>query len=339
VLAKEMGLGRGDLVVVSVMPCTAKKFEAKRPEFRTEGVADVDHVITTLELIEMVNEAGIQFRNLKPESLDMPFGFKTGAGVIFGNSGGVMEAALRYVYEKVENKTLENCDFHEVRGEAGIREAEVHLGGKTFKLAVVHSLANARQLVEKVKRGESGYHFIEVMSCPGGCVNGGGQPVGKADARRRRTEGLYQSDKALQLHKSQENPCVLELYEKSLGEVGGHKAHHLLHTHFGARRRIQGQTLDLASGRPGEKLEVKVCMGTSCYLKGSQTLLHRLAKHVAENELQAEVQPKATFCFEACDTGPTVEIGGEVLHHCGFSQAVDALERALEARRHGSVTA
>ena len=340
VLSKEFGIDRQNLVVVSVMPCTGKKFEAKRPEFRVEGNPDVDHVITTLELVEMINQAGIQFRALKPESLDMPFGFKTGAGVIFGASGGVMEAALRYVYERVEKKTLENCNFHEVRGEAGVREAEVVLAGKTFKLAVVHSLANAKQLLERVKKGEASYHFVEVMSCPGGCINGGGQPVSKAaDARKKRSEGLYQSDKALQLHKSQDNPCIIELYAKELGEVGGHKAHHLLHTHFVARRRIQGEELELSAGKPGEKLAVKVCMGTSCYLKGSQALLHRLARHVSDQGLEAEVQPKATFCFEACSQGPTVEIGGEVMHRCAYEQVVEALDRALEARRHDGVSA
>jgi NADH-quinone oxidoreductase subunit G len=333
VVARDMGVSRGEMVVVSIMPCTAKKFEAKRPEFAREGVADVDHVITTQELARMINEYGIQFRNLKPESLDMPMGFKTGAGVIFGNSGGVMEAALRYVYEKVENKTLEDCDFHEVRGEAGIREAEVHLAGKTFKLAIVHSLSNAKKLLEKIKSGRSQYHFIEVMSCPGGCINGGGQPVSaRSEARQRRTAGLYNADKALQLHKSQENPYLLELYAKNLGEVGGPKAHHLLHTHFNARRRILGENLDLSDGHGADKVEIKVCMGTSCYLKGGADLLHRLARHVAEKGLQASVQPKATFCFEACDKGPTVEIDGEIIHRCGFGTAVEALDRALEAR-------
>ena len=334
IVAPEMGLRREDMVVVSIMPCTAKKFEAKRPEFARDGVGDVDHVLTTIELVQMIKECGIQFRDLKPEAMDMPLGFKTGAGVIFGNSGGVMESALRYVYEKVENKVLEDCEFHEVRGEAGLREAQVTLAGQTFKLAVVHSLDNARQLMERVKAGTSGYHFIEVMSCPGGCINGGGQPVSfKRDARKKRTEGLYQADKAQQLHKSQENPCVLELYEKSLGSVGGRKAHHMLHTHFGARRRIQGQTLELAGGPAGDKLLVKVCMGTSCYLKGSQSLMQRLARHVAEQQWQAQVQPQATFCFEACDRGPTVQIGEQVLHHCTYEQALDAIEAALALRQ------
>jgi NADH-quinone oxidoreductase subunit G len=334
VVAQEMGVKREDMVVVSIMPCTAKKFEAKRPEFSHDGLPEVDHVITTQELVAMINEHGIQFRHLKPESLDMPLGFKTGAGVIFGNSGGVMEAALRYVYEKVEDKILDNCDFHEVRGEAGIREAEVHLAGKTYKLAVVHSLGNAKKLLEKIKAGKSEYHFIEVMACPGGCINGGGQPVSaRPEARARRTAGLYEADKALQLHKSQENPYILELYAKSLGAVGGNKAHHLLHTHYSARRRILGESLDLSDGPGKDKVEVKVCMGTSCYLKGSQDLLHRLARYVAENRLQAEVQPKASFCFEACDQGPTVQVGDQVLHRCDLDQAVAALEAALDARR------
>ena len=339
VVAKDLGIEKEDMVVVSIMPCTAKKFEAKRPEFTHDGIAEVDHVITTQELVQMINEFGIRFRNLKPESLDMPMGFKTGAGVIFGNSGGVMEAALRYVSEKVEKKTLENCDFLEVRGESGLREAEVHLAGKTFKLAIVHSLSNAKKLLEDIKSGKSKYHFIEVMSCPGGCINGGGQPVGvRSDTRSRRTAGLYEADKALQLHKSQENPFLIELYAKSLGEVGGSKAHHLLHTHYGARRRIEGESLDLSDGRGDDKVEVKVCMGTSCYLKGGQDLLHHLGRYVADNQLQASVRPKATFCFEACDQGPNVEIDGEVIHHCTLPVAVDALNKALESRRRSRTT-
>ncbi len=333
VFAPELGVKKEDMVVVSIMPCTAKKFEAKRPEFSEGGIAEVDHVITTQELARMINEYGIQFRTLKPESLDMPMGFKTGAGVIFGNTGGVMEAALRYVYEKVEGKTLENPDFHEVRGEAGIREAEVTLAGKTYKLAVIHSLANARDIIAKIKSGEKKYHFIEFMSCPAGCINGAGQPVNfDPDYRRNRTRGLYEADKMLQLHKSQDNPYLKELYGTKLGEVGGDKAHHLLHTHYNARRRMKGRSMVIVDGNTTDKLEIRVCVGTSCYLKGSQDLLHHLAKHVADQGLQDQVQVKATFCFEKCDKGPTIKIGDKVIDHCDVAKATAAVDKAIAAK-------
>jgi NADH-quinone oxidoreductase subunit G len=335
VFAPDLGVRKQDMVVVSIMPCTAKKFEAKRPEFTQGGVADVDHVITTQELAQMINEFGIQFRELKPESLDMPMGFKTGAGVIFGNTGGVMEAALRYVYEKVEGKTLENPDFHEVRGEAGIREAEVRLKGKTYRLAVIHSLANAKEIIAKIKSGEKQYHFIEFMSCPAGCINGAGQPVNfDPGYRRNRTRGLYEADKMLQLHKSQENPYLKELYATRLGEVGGEKAHHLLHTHFNARRRMKGKSIVIVDGKTTDKLEIRVCVGTSCYLKGSQDLLHHLAKHVAARGWQDVVQVKATFCFEKCDKGPTIKIGDKEINRCDVATACAAVDKAIEAKQH-----
>ncbi len=332
VFAPEWGVKTEDLVVVSIMPCTAKKFEAKRPEFQDNGIKDIDHVITTQELAQMINEHGILFRNLRPEALDMPMGFKTGAGVIFGNTGGVMEAALRYVYEKVEGKTLENCDFHEVRGEAGIRTAEVVLAGKTFKLAVVHSLANAKILVEKIRNRQCDYHFIEVMACPGGCINGAGQPVSfQPDYKKRRTDGLYEADKMLQLHKSQDNPYIKELYERKLGGPGSEHAHHLLHTRYSSRRRMKGRSMVIVDGNRKDKIEIRVCVGTSCYLRGAQDLLHHLARYIADKGLQEKVQVKATFCFEKCDKGPTIKVGGTVITHCDFAKATAAIDKAVGA--------
>lgn len=330
VMAPEMGIAKEKMVVVSIMPCTAKKFEAKRGEFITQGIADVDHVITTQELVQMINQHGIQFRALKPESLDMPMGFKTGAGVIFGNTGGVMEAALRYVYEKVEGRTLENPDFHEVRGEGGVREAEVVLAGKTYRLAVIHSLANAKEILMKIKSGQKQYHFIEFMACPAGCVNGAGQPVSLTPGyRRERTRGLYEADKMLQLHKAQDNPYLKELYSAHLGDVGGEKAHHLLHTRFNARRRMKGRSMVIVSGQNDDRIEIRVCVGTSCYLRGAQDLLHHLARHVADKGLQDRVTVKATFCFEKCDQGPTVRIGDRTIHHCDLAQATVVLDEVI----------
>ncbi|MDD3926404.1 MAG: [FeFe] hydrogenase, group A, partial [bacterium] len=229
-LAREMNsrtekTSNDDLVIVSIMPCTAKKFEARRPEFRQDGQPDVDYVLTTQELGRMIEEAGLRFDKLEPDSLDMPLGFKTGAGVIFGNSGGVSEAVLRYAGEKVSGVRLEAVDFHAVRGEDGLREAVIVIGGVELKLAVVHGLINARKVADMVRAGECDYDLIEVMACPGGCIGGAGQPVARdADTRRRRTKGLYEADKMLQLHKSQDNPYVAECYSGILGEAGSDKA-------------------------------------------------------------------------------------------------------------------
>ena len=236
-LPGKLKIDRNDLVVVSIMPCTAKKFEAKLDKFKTDGVQDVDHVITTQELARMIVARGIDFSSLEPSSLDMPMGFYTGAGVIFGATGGVMEAALRYaagVINGVDGGTLE---FKEVRGFDGVKEASYNVGGTELQVAVAHGLANARKLVEAVKRGEKNYHFVEIMACPGGCIAGGGQPqldkVTKARTKDARTKGLYTSDRTLQLHNSGDNHMVAQCYENCLhGGIGGHDAHHSLHTEY-----------------------------------------------------------------------------------------------------------
>ena len=176
-LSSELNVKREDVIVVSIMPCTAKKFEAKRPEFERDGVRDVDHVLTTQEFGRMIEEAGLNFRELGLESFDLPFGFKTGAGVIFGNSGGVSEAVLRYVTERLTDQRLDSYEFASVRGEDGLREAKLTVAGKTFTLAVVSGLGNTRRVLEKIKSGETHYDLVEVMACPGGCVGGAGQPV------------------------------------------------------------------------------------------------------------------------------------------------------------------
>lgn len=336
ILPEQLGVEPKDLVVVSIMPCTAKKYEAQMPRFQQNGIRDVDHVLTTQELAHMIEQAGLRFEQLQPESLDMPLGFKTGAGVIFGNSGGVTEAVLRYAVEKVNNVKLDSPDFHIVRGEEGIREATVTLGGKDLKVAIVHGLANARKLAEQAKAGESPYDLIEVMACPGGCIGGAGQPVPKdAQVRKLRTQGLYAADKMLQLHKSQENHYVTELYETKLGEIGGHTAHRLLHTSYQSRRRIADEDLSLTSS--GEtKLTVSVCVGTNCIVRGSQDLLHKLVHHVEDNGLADVVDVRASFCFEQCDRGPTVVIGENAIHKCTFDQACRALNDALVARSANS---
>ncbi len=331
VLPGKLGVDNKDLIVVSIMPCTAKKFEAQRPEFEHGGLRDVDFVLTTQELATMIEGAGIRFQQLRPESLDMPLGFKTGAGVIFGNSGGVTEAVLRYAAEKVTGVTLESFEFHDVRGEQGLREATVDLNGQSLRIAIVHGLANARRVAEQVKSGESPYDLIEVMACPGGCIGGAGQPVTRdGDARRLRTRGLYEADKMLQLHKSQENHLVAQVYKENLGEVGGEKAHHLLHTQYRSRRRITDQDFTLGSDNGTEKtVRVSVCVGTNCIARGSQDLLHELVRQVEAKGLSERVEVRASFCFEQCDRGPTVTVAGHVMNRCNTGQVLAAIDAAL----------
>ena len=319
------------------MPCTAKKFEARRPEFAQRGFRDVDFVLTTQELSTMIEASGVRFAELDPESLDLPLGFKTGAGVIFGASGGVTEAVLRFAAEKATGRKLENVDFSAVRGEAGLREATIDLNGKSIRLAVVHGLKNARRIAQQVKEGNSSYDMIEVMACPGGCVGGAGQPINFAPgAIKKRAKGLYEADKMLQLHKSQENPYIAETYEKHLGEVGGQKAHHLLHTSYQSRRRITEKGMPLLTGDSGNKLPIKVCIGTNCYVKGSQSILKALANEIEKRGLSNEVDLQATFCFENCGEAPNVMIGDNLISRCTIDKAAAALETALTC--HTSIT-
>jgi NADH-quinone oxidoreductase subunit G len=328
-LADDLGVKPESIVVVSIMPCTAKKFEAKRPEFHHDGISDVDNVLTTQELGRMIEEAGINFRELDPESFHLPFGFKTGAGVIFGNSGGVSEAALRYITEKLSGERRDSYEFNAVRGDNGIREATVTLGGRDFSLAVVSGLGNARKLLERIKSGEVHYDFVEVMACPGGCVGGAGQPVySDPEVRRKRTKGIYKNDRMLELHKSQDNPYVTELYTTFLGEPGSDKAHHLLHTSYRTRKRISDEDMTLSSG-DDQGFEVNVCFGTGCFLKGSQKLLRDILDHIRSNGLHSSVKVGASFCFETCDRGPVVRIGEEVIEKCTFDKARDAITRMV----------
>jgi NADH-quinone oxidoreductase subunit G len=329
-LPKMLDVPAEDLVVVSIMPCTAKKFEARRPEFAKDGRRDVDFVLTTQELARMIEEAGLDFAGLDPESLDMPFGFHSGAGVIFGNTGGVSEAVLRFAVEKVTGKPLAKIDFQEVRGEGGLREASMTLNGTTVKIAIVHGLANAKLVAERVKAGTSDYDLIEVMSCPGGCIGGAGQPVAhNANIKRIRTKGLYDADKNLPLHKAQDNPFIDKCYQEHLGEVGGPVAHRLLHTHYHSRRRLESESLPLSEGVGDQKIQVKVCAGTACFVRGSQKLLHALLAHVEEHSLQNLVDVRANFCSEQCSSGPTVIIGDKVLQHCTLEMAHEVLDAEL----------
>ena len=240
--AEKAGIDPKDIVSVSVMPCTAKKFEIGRPDEDANGVPDVDYSMTTRELARLIRKCGLKFQNLPDEDFDAPLGLSTGAGTIFGATGGVMEAALRTAVETLTGQELESVDFTEVRGTKGIKEATYHVAGMDVNVAVASGLSNARELLNRVKNGEAHYHFIEIMGCPGGCVNGGGQPQqpgwvrNTVDIRGLRAKVLYDDDKADTIRKSHENPAIKELYATYLGEPGSEKAHHLLHTTYIKRK-------------------------------------------------------------------------------------------------------
>lgn len=240
-LPQMMNIPRERVRVISITSCIAKKFESKRPEFFTNGIADIDHVITTIELGRMIKAAGIQFTDLSPESFDMPFGFSTSAGVISGTSGGVTEASLRFIFEKISNSPLTRLDFVELRGEAGVREASFHIHGTDIRVAIVHGLKNARMLLDRMAAGKGAYDFVEVMACPQGCINGGGQPANHThNYLQLRTMGLFTAGKMFHLHKPQDNIMVTECYQRHLGPVGGPRARQLLHTSPTNRRRKGG---------------------------------------------------------------------------------------------------
>lgn len=237
--ARKMGIDPKDMIVVSIMPCTAKKFECQRDEMCSSGFRDVDFSLTTREAARMLREKGIDLKEMPEEDFDDPLGISTGAAAVFGATGGVMEAALRSVYEILTGRTLEQLDFYSVRGMDGVKEAMVDINGMEVHVAVAHGLGNARKVLDQVKAGRSKYHFIEIMACPGGCIGGGGQPIPtNLEIRTRRIEAIYQVDRNLPLRKSHENPAIRRLYEEFLGEPNGEKAHHLLHTHYIPRERM-----------------------------------------------------------------------------------------------------
>jgi NADH-quinone oxidoreductase subunit G len=235
--AEKVGVKPKDLIVVSIMPCLAKKYEAARPEFAPDGVRDVDYVLSTRELAAMIKEAGVMFSALKDEEYDNPLGESTGAGVIFGASGGVLEAALRTANDILSGKDIKEIDFVAIRGLEGIKEATVQVGGMDLQVAVCSGLGNARKLLTKIRNGEAKYHAIEIMACPGGCINGGGQPYTGSNLKtlEERKNAIYQVDKDLPIRKSHQNPSIIKLYNDYLGEPGSQLAHKLLHTHYFAR--------------------------------------------------------------------------------------------------------
>jgi NADP-reducing hydrogenase subunit HndD len=237
--ADKININRKELVVVSIMPCLAKKYECTRPEFAEEGNPDVDYSITTRELAHFIKRANIDFMSLEDGEFDQPLGESTGASVIFGTTGGVIEAAVRTAYELHTKRKLEKVDFEELRGMDGIRRATIDFDGVPINIGIAHGLGNARKLLEGIQEGCCDYHAIEIMACPGGCIGGGGQPLhhGNMNIIHQRMKAIYQEDKNKPLRKSHENPYIVKLYEEFLGKPMSEKAHKLLHTHYFDRSR------------------------------------------------------------------------------------------------------
>ncbi len=236
--AKKYNIDREKICVVSVMPCIAKKYECTRPEMEVDGIRDVDYVITTRELARMIKQANIDFCELEDGKFDEPMGEASGAGAIFGTTGGVMEAAIRTAVDTLEGKSMDKIEYTQVRGEKGIKEATLKVAGKDIKVAVASGLGNARKIMEKIKSGKCDYHFIEIMACPGGCIMGGGQPIKSSKIRstinvaKLRRDALYTIDEKSVVRKSHENPVMIKLYDEFLEKPGSHKAHKYLHTKY-----------------------------------------------------------------------------------------------------------
>ncbi len=330
--SQDLGISADNMYVISVMPCTAKKFEAQRDEFQQSSRADVDLVLTTQELARMIREEGLAFEHLEPTSMDMPFGFATGAGVIFGVTGGVSEAVLRHAHEEITGRQPQPKAFEAVRGNDGTRRVDLKIGEQTLRLAVVNGLAQATELLERIKSGEESIDVLEVMACPGGCIGGAGQPIAnnRQQTQERRSNGLYREDKTLQLHQSKQNPMVRDVYQRWLGEPGSAKSHALLHTHYGSRRRIQGESMDIASSKKPAAVEVQVCVGTSCYLKGSLKLLRTLTDQVEAADLTENVKLRGAFCCQQCASGPMVIVGDDVVSGVTPGHVPDLLQRIRE---------
>ena len=246
--AKKENIDPSKIYVVSVMPCIAKKFERERPEMKNNGLYDVDNVITTRELAKMIKQANINFEKLEDSKFDDPMGEATGAGAIFGTTGGVMEAALRTAQDLLTGKDLDRINFEAVRGGKGIKKATVNIAGKEIKVVAASGLKNARKILEEIKQGKADYQFVEIMACPGGCIMGGGQPIksskirSEVDVRKLRAESLYTIDEKSTIRKSHENPVLKKIYKDYLEEPGSYRAHKLLHTHYQARPKYNFET-------------------------------------------------------------------------------------------------
>ncbi len=327
--ARELKVQPQRLFFVSIMPCNAKKYEARRPEFNREGLADVDAVLTTTEVIRLFEERGMDPRTIKPVPVDAFFGKASGAGIIFGASGGVAEAALRLAAERVIGKRMESFTYEEVRGLKGVKKTTVGLGETKVRLAVVSGLTNAQDLVDHIRSGDAPYDLIEVMACPGGCINGSGNPAPKLTSDPGdRLEVLYRLDEAAPIKTSQDNPTIKAIYTNWLGEPDGTLSHHNLHTTYRRRSmRVQESVEELL--RDNVPIDVGVCLGTSCYLKGSFHLLEGLSAELRKRGLLERFRIKARFCTDQCSGGPNVVVGANVINRVDPNDPVAFIDTYL----------
>jgi len=311
--AKELKVRPELLYFVSIMPCNAKKYEAMRPEFRTGNIPDVDRVLTTWDIMTMLAEKSIDPRTIPPAPVDAFFGKVSGAGIIFGASGGVAEAALRLAAERVTGKRMDSFNYEGVRGLQGVKETVIALGDVKVRLAVASGLQNAQKLIDRIRAGDAPYDLIEVMACPGGCINGSGNPAPllKSDTGER-LEVLYRLDQAQPIRTSQDNPSVQALYTNWLGEPDSETSHAALHTTY-KRRSMRVQDIKEEAVREMPVVDVGVCIGTNCYVKGSWKLLEGLAAEIRRRGLTDRFRVKARFCTGQCESGPNVAVGNKII--------------------------
>ena len=302
------------LYFVSIMPCNAKKYEARRPEFGNDGIPDVDTVLTTNDVIEMFSDKHIDPVAIPPVAIDAFFGNISGAGIIFGASGGVAEAALRLSAERVTGQRMESFTYEGIRGLQGVKETTVTLGETQVRLAVVSGLQNAQHLIDRIRSGDAPYDLIEVMACPGGCINGSGNPAPQlVSDTEHRLEVLYRLDQEAPIRTSQDNPSVQALYTNWLGKPDSTASHEALHTTYRRRSMRQEQEAADESLREQALIDVGVCIGTNCYLKGSWRLLEGLAAELRRRGLHERFRVKAQFCTGQCDGGPNVVVGRKII--------------------------
>ncbi|MHB8111648.1 MAG: NAD(P)-binding protein [Syntrophorhabdaceae bacterium] len=327
--AHQLKVAPESLFFVSIMPCNAKKYEARRPEFNREGISDVDAVMTTTEIIAMFEERGMDPKTFTPLPVDAFFGKVSGAGIIFGASGGVAEAALRLAAERVIGKKMDSFTYEQVRGLTGVKETTISLGETKVRLAVVSGLQNAQDIIDKIRAGDAPYDLIEVMACPGGCINGSGNPAPQLTSDPEdRLEVLYRLDEMSLIKKSQDNPTIQAIYNSWLGKPDGTLSHNNLHTTYRRRSmRVQETVEELL--RDNAPIDVGVCLGTSCYLKGSFHLLEGLSAELKKRGLLERFRIKARFCTDQCAGGPNVVVGATVINEVDPNNPVAFIDTYL----------
>ena len=339
-LSQTNNIPESDVIMVSIMPCTAKKYEKERPELSREGIPNVDYVLTTQELGKMIKEAGIVFEELAPSAADLPFGLYSEAGLGFGSTQGVSEAVARYAARTINGKELKSFEAVPFEDDPCWKEILVEEGDLKLRMAVAAGMKDAEKLIEKIQAEEVEYDIVEIMACPGGCVAGGGQPV-TYDSKviAKRTAALKDAGRISPIHSPEDNPYIQRIYEKMLGnKTGSREAHEMVHTSYQSRKRIDHDHLALRETAHAAPVEVNVCVGTSCFLKGSQEILSGMNSLVEKEGWKERLSVKATFCSENCSHGPTVTVGEKKLHKTSMDKVVKEVESQLGLKETAGVS-